>query len=254
MFNRSFFSNLPPATKNLLILNLIIWAFMAIAPATTSSKIVELGGLHPVESHDFGIWQLFTYMFLHANFMHLFFNMWALLMFGYLVERAFGTKRYLFYYLSCGVGAAIIQLGVYELMIHNASGALSSREYSDVIDNGWNLLRQGLNYSDPVMGNFNVLVNFSVTIGASGAIFGILLAFGMLFPNLQMYLFFIPMPIKAKWVVLGYGIIEFFLGVAGSADSVAHFAHLGGMLFGFIMIWYWKKKSPGAGTGYGMNY
>lgn len=241
MFNRSFFSNLPPVTKNLLILNIIIWAFTAIAPASAQSTLLRLGGLHYVTSQGFGIWQYFTYMFIHEQFFHLFFNMWALLMFGYAVEQVLGSRRFLFFYLSCGVGAAIIQTGVFALMINHVAGALSPQEYATVVDNGWGIMQQGYNYTYPPMGELNGLIN-GTTIGASGAIFGILLAVGMLFPNNSMYIMFIPYPVKAKWVVLGYGVLEIFLGVAAPSDGVAHFAHLGGMLFGFVMLWYWKQQ------------
>lgn len=241
MFNRSFFNNLPPVTKNLLILNIIVWAFMAIAPASTADKVSQLGGLHYLTSPGFGIWQFITYMFIHANFMHLFFNMWALLMFGYAVEQTLGSKRYLFYYLSCGVGAAIIQMGVYAIMIQNASAGLSDYEYGKVLHDGWYLLKDNMNYVSPQLGNLNLLIN-STTIGASGAVFGILLAFGMLFPNTTMYIMFVPYPVKAKWVVIGYGAIEVFMGFGGVNDGVAHFAHLGGMLFGLIMLLYWRNQ------------
>lgn len=242
MFNRSFFSNLPPVTKNLLILNVIVWAFMAIVPGSTSMRVMNLGALHYVTSPGFGIWQLFTYMFIHANFVHLFFNMWALLMFGYVIENTFGQKRFLLYYITCGLGAALVQLGVFAIMINNASHGLNQAEYTYLIDQGWQYMKDGYNFTDPVLGHLNGLVN-GPTVGASGAIFGILLAFGMLYPNTPMYFFFIPYPVKAKWIVIGYGILEFCLGIGGPADGVAHFAHLGGMLFGFLMIWYWKRQA-----------
>lgn len=243
MFNKSFFSNLPPVTKNVLIINVIIWAFMAITPASTSDKLTDIGGLHYVTSQGFGFWQLFTYMFIHANFMHLFFNMWALLMFGYAIEQRLGSKRFLFYYMSCGVGAAIVQIIVFAIAINNLASKLPAEAYSEVINNGWAVLQHGQNYVNPVMGNLNLLIN-TATVGASGAVFGILLAVGMYFPNNTMYLMFVPYPIKAKWLVLGYGILELAMGIGAPADGIAHFAHLGGMLFGFIMIWYWKRRTP----------
>jgi hypothetical protein len=143
-------------------------------------------------------------MFTHVEFNHLFFNMFALFMFGATLENYWGQKRYLTYYLVTGIGAGLIQILV--------------------------LLLQGVTSPIP-------------TIGASGAVFGLLLAFGMLFPNTPLYLMFIPIPIKAKYMVLGYGLIELFFGVAGfRMDNVAHFAHLGGMLFGIVLILYWRKK------------
>lgn len=251
MFNRSFFSNLPPVTKNLLIINVIIWAFIAITPAATTNKILELGALHYVTSKVFGVWQFFTYMFIHKDFWHLFFNMWALLMFGYAVEQRLGSKRFLFYYISCGLGAAIVQTIVFAVAIYNVQRGLTPAEYSFVLDNGWNIIQTGLSarpLSD-AMQNLILLINMPV-IGASGAVFGILLAMGMYFPNATMYLMFVPYPIKAKWIVIGYGVIELVMGIGSPGDGIAHFAHLGGMLFGFLMIWYWKMKEK---KGQGFN-
>ena len=242
MFNRSFFSNLPPVTKNILIINIIIWVFLAVTPQSTQLRMLNLGGLHYITSQGFGIWQVFTYMFIQKDFWHLFFNMWALLMFGNLIEQRLGSKRFLVYYISCGVGAAIIQIIVYAIMINHYAQMISPQEYSLVVANGWELMSEGYNYSMPVLGQLNGLIN-GCTIGASGAVFGILLAMGMLFPNVTLYLMFVPYPIKAKWVVLGYGLIELLLGFSATGDGIAHFAHLGGMLFGFIMIWYWKKQA-----------
>lgn len=242
MFNKSFFANLPPVTKNLLIINIIVWAFMAIAPETSAEKLVDLGGLHYVTSRGFGIWQIFTYMFIHGGFVHLFFNMWALLMFGYAIERSLGSGRFLFFYLTCGIGAGIIQEVVYIFSIDHYAGMLDMQAYTMVREYGWDALQQGKNFVDPTMATLNLLIN-SATVGASGAIFGILLAVGMLFPNNEMYIMFIPYPIKAKWVVLGYGVIELLLGIAGPADGIAHFAHLGGMLFGFILLKYWINEA-----------
>lgn len=241
MFDRSFFSNLPVVTRNLLIINIIVWAFMAITPASTSNKVMELGGLHYFTSHGFGVWQLFTYMFIHANFMHLFFNMWGLLMFGMLIENSLGSKRFLFYYISCGLGAALIQMGVYAYMINQVASGMDHQEYSYVMQYGWEVLRNGQNFVIPSMGELNALVN-GVTVGASGAIFGILIAVAMLYPDLRMYIMFIPVPVKAKWMVLGYGLIELLQGATGANSSVAHFAHLGGLVVGFIILWYWKYR------------
>ena len=214
---------------------------MAITPDSVSDTVMRLGGLHYFTSQGFGIWQLFTYMFIHANFMHLFFNMWGLLMFGMLIEQSMGSRRFLFYYISCGFGAALIQMGVYAITIHQVASHLNHIEYSYVMQNGWDVMKDGFNYTNPVMGQLNGLIN-GTTIGASGAIFGILIAVAMLFPNLPMFIMFIPVPVKAKWMVLGYGIIELFQGVVRTNDGVAHFAHLGGLLIGFIILLYWKHQ------------
>ena len=219
---------------------------MAVTPATVSERVLNYGGLHYFTSEGFRFWQPLTYMFIHAGFTHLFFNMWALLMFGYIIERSLGSKRFLFYYIVCGVGAAVIQMIVFAVMINHVASGMSHAEYAFVIDHGWEL-QQGAQFSVPVSWNQVAMTQLcslinSTTIGASGAVFGILLAVGMLFPNATMYMMFVPYPIKAKWIVLGYGVLELCLGFGMPADGVAHFAHLGGMLFGLILLLYWKKQ------------
>lgn len=240
MISSSFFSRIPPVTKNLLIVNVIIWAFTALIPKSATSLDNYLA-MHYVLSPAFNAIQVFSYMFLHANFMHLFFNMFALLMFGSTIERALGSKRFLFYYISCGIGAALIQEGVFALMVAKYHAIFSDTDFNDIITRGYKLIQNGYNFVDPSAGTLNALVN-TPTVGASGAVYGILLAFGMLFPNQPIYLMFIPIPIKAKWMVIGYGAIELLYGVSGTAPGVAHWAHLGGMLFGVFMILYWKKR------------
>lgn len=247
MFNRSFFSNLGPVTKNLLILNVLIWVFLAVVRGSVVQSVENYGALHYFDSTYFGIWQLVTYMFIHVDFIHLFFNMWALLMFGYAIEYAFGSKRFLFYYMVCGIGAGLIQIAVYSWMVNNAVSVLSPAEYATVMQEGGEVIRRGINFPNESMAYANALINLQSTIGASGAVYGILLAFGMLFPNQEIYLMFVPYPIKAKWVVIGYGALELLLGFGGAHDGVAHFAHLGGMLFGLALIIYWKHKYSNQG-------
>lgn len=188
------FRMLPTVVKNLLIVNLIVFLAQMVLEKYGYNNITSMCALNAIETGRFRIWQLFTYMFMHANWSHILFNMFALWMFGYVLENYWGSRRFLFYYLVCGVGAGICNLLV----------------------PGWGL-----------------------TVGASGAVYGILLAFGMMFPNERIYLYFI-MPIKAKWFVIGYAAIELFNGMF-VADGVAHFAHLGGMLFGLLLILYWRK-------------
>jgi len=216
--NNSFLETITPVTRSLLIINLIVWVGCLLMQ---SSLITSHFGLHYFMAEKFYLYQLVTYMFTHVDFSHLFFNMFALFMFGSVLERTWGPKRYLTYYFITGIGAGLIQL----LVVHfQVQSFMSSIELS----------------SAEVVFLYNSL---PVTIGASGAVFGLLLAFGMLYPNAPLYLMFIPVPIKAKYFVIGYGLIEFFFGVSNRAgDNVAHFAHLGGMLFGIIMILYWKKK------------
>ena len=189
------FKMLPTVVKNLLIINLIFFLATMVLERYGFLYITNMMALNPILSGRFRVWQLVTYMFMHASFDHLFFNMFALWMFGYVLENFWGGKRFLLYYLVCGIGAGLLNLLI----------------------PGW-----------------------SITVGASGAVYGILLAFGMMFPNERIYLYFL-LPIKAKWFVIGYAAIELFEGVFRSYDGIAHFAHLGGMLFGLLLILYWRK-------------
>lgn len=235
---------MPVITKNLIIINFIVWVAMLVLPSKTGFELEHYGGLHYVTSPSFYPWQLFTYMFMHStdSFGHLFFNMFGLFMFGSVLERVFGSKRFLFYYISVGVGAALIQECVYGVWISHLSSSLPDyMSVNEVVDQGASLLAANRIFTDPAAAKICMLANLP-TIGASGALYGILLAFGMIFPNMPLYMIFFPVPIKAKWMVLGYGVIELFLGVTGLQSGVAHFAHLGGMVFGFMIIYYWKKK------------
>lgn len=243
----SFLNSIPPVTKNIIIINLLVWLAMLILPQRLGIDFLQIGGLHYFKAPDFNPIQVVTYMFMHdtGTFAHLFFNMFTLWMFGITLERVMGSARYLFFYISVGIGAALFQELVWSFtwehqfldwvsrstgaplsMVHEAFGSGQLGEWQDYFLNRYN-----------------------ITIGASGAVYGILLGFGMLFPNRPLYLMFVPVPIKAKWMVIGYGVIEILLGVAGN-DGVAHFAHLGGMIFGFILLYYWKKKGAIHGDFY----
>lgn len=216
------FSFLPPVVKNLLIINGILF----LADLALSRFGIDLNGmlgLHFFLASDFHIFQLLTYMFMHGNFSHLFFNMFALWMFGNTLENIWGSKRFLVYYLLCGVGAGLMQEGVQYI------------EYVTSLSH-----YQNVNLGGTIVPMAQYL-NYMTTVGASGAIYGLLLAFGMMFPNSMIYLYFF-VPIKAKWFVIGYAAIELLTGVFSSGDHVAHFAHLGGMLIGLIIILIWKKK------------
>lgn len=225
--------NMPTVTKNLLIINVL--AFLAMYVLKSSNilgggaiDINDICGLHFFMAADFHFYQLFTYMFMHANFEHILFNMFALWMFGCVVERVWGGKKFLFYYISCGVGAGLFQ----ELAQYIQLSILAND--------------QGFILSQIPSATFNALT----TVGASGAIYAILLAFGMIFPNERIFVFPLPIPIKAKWFVMGYAAIELFSAMATSNSGVAHIAHLGGMVFGFFMIRYWNKHPE---TGYGKD-
>jgi membrane associated rhomboid family serine protease len=219
----SFAGTLPIVTKNLLIINGIVWIAQFVLLRRADIDLTQQFGLHFLFSENFRIYQLATYMFLHDpySFSHVFFNMFAVFMFGRTLEDIWGPKRFLSYYLITGIGAAIVQIVILYLRI---SASVPSEMF--------------------------YAVN-SITVGASGAVFGILLAFGMLFPNAQLFIIPFPFPIKAKWFVIGYGLLELFFGVSNRVgDNVAHFAHLGGMLFGILMILYWRKKDRGYGRYY----
>lgn len=237
---RSMFSSMPPVVKNLLIINVLIWLIMALSPEADRVLTKNLA-LYYFSSPGFRPYQLFTYMFLHGGFTHLFFNMFALLMFGMTIERAMGSARFLFYYISVGIGAAFIQMGVFALYINHLQGMFEPEAARQIIERGWELMQSGYGFGDPDIQKLNAFVNTPM-VGASGAIYGVLLAFGFLFPNVPIFIFFIPVPIKAKWLIIGYFVLELLYGVGGTADGVAHFAHIGGMVFGFLLLLYWKRR------------
>ena len=243
---RNIFSAIPPVTKNLIIINFIIWLAMMIVPSRTGFDITQNGALHYFEASDFNPVQLLTYMFMHStrDFAHILFNMFTLFMFGITLERVIGSQRFLFYYLSCGIGAALIQELVWSFTWQDAAVKTLANLYHVDFPEMRDVIQQVLSGKPigNVRENLMAFQNMYVTVGASGAIYGVLLAFGMLFPNRPLYLMFVPVPIKAKWMVIGYGAIELLIGLSQANDGVAHFAHLGGMIFGFIMIYYWKKK------------
>ena len=216
-------NNLPTVTKNILIINVLCY-FGSIVAQRYGINLNNYLGLHFFLASDFNLAQFFTYMFMHANFQHIFFNMFAVWMFGRVLEQVWGPRRFLFYYILCGIGAGIVQ----EVVLY-VDYAINLSHYENV-NTGLAII------------SMSEYLNLLITIGASGAVYAILLAFGMLFPNSRMYIFPIPVPIKAKYFVIGYAIIELVLGFSGS-DGVAHFAHLGGMLFGIFVILNWRRKN-----------
>ena len=215
---------IPTITKNLLIINII--CYMAKMVLGGRIDFDGLFGLHFFLAQDFHIHQLLTYMFMHASFTHLFFNMFALWMFGGTVERIFGEKRYLIYYIICGLGAAVCQEISQFVQIY----ALLPSEVP--IEHMFHL-----SYAD------KLTLNAFTTVGASGSVYGILLAFGMSYPEERIFIFPLPVPIKAKWFVILYAAIELGSALTSRGDGVAHVAHLGGMLFGYILIKFWRKTS-----------
>ena len=220
-FRPQGFSILPLVVKNLLIINGIFFLATIAMDMVWHVDLAQYLGLHYIGASDFQPYQFVTYMFMHGSFGHLFFNMFALWMFGNAIENAWGPKRFLFFYMVCGIGAGLTQELVQYIQLN------------DIVQN-YEYVRLN-NRSIPVDEYLNMLT----TVGASGAVYGILLAFGMMWPNSRIYLYFL-IPIKTKWFVLIYGLLELFSGFS-SIDNVAHFAHVGGMVFGLLLILYWKN-------------
>lgn len=260
--------SIPPVVKNLIIINVLLLLGTFVIGNSFSIDLDHLLGLHFFKSEYFRPHQFITHMFMHGNIGHLFFNMFALFMFGRVLESVWGPRRFLIYYFITGLGAAILHSFVgwldYASMMRDATAfantptpellSLFVKEHvgrpapwvMEFIDRWFDNPESGA-YINQALQMVNRIITESInipTVGASGAVFGVLLAFGMLFPNTELMLLFPPIPIKAKYFVIFYGLVELFLGVQNqSGDNVAHFAHLGGMLFGFLLIKFWNKNS-----------
>ena len=218
------FRQIPPITKNLLIINVLAF-FAHVVLKDHGFSMNDTFGLHFIMASDFQFYQLFTYMFMHANVSHLFFNMFALWMFGCTIERAWGSQRFLAFTLLCGVGA-----GIFQELAQFVSYAVHGLAAYDSV-----------NISGMIMSMDSYLNQWN-TVGFSGAVYGILLGFGMTYPEERIFVFPLPFPIKGKWFVCIYAAIELFSALSTSNDNVAHIAHLGGMVVGFFIIRYWKYK------------
>ena len=224
---------LPVVTKNLLYINGLMFLALMVAEKY-GLDLNEYLGLHLFVADDFKPFQIVTYMFMHGDFMHLLFNMFALFMFGRVLENVWGPKRFLTFYMFTGIGAGLIQ-EVVQFIYYETQLAMYS----------------GVNLGSGLIVPMSQYLNMWITVGASGAIYGILLAFAMTFPNEKLFIMPFPFPIKAKYFVIIFGIIELLSGMSNRAgDNVAHFAHLGGMLFGLILILYWRKKGDINGPYY----
>ncbi|MGV3510260.1 MAG: rhomboid family intramembrane serine protease [Sphingobacteriaceae bacterium] len=234
-FGSSPFANIPPVVKNLLIINVIFFIAMHMFGANGQYPLVKYLAVYYFDSPNFRVWQVVTYMFMHSptSLTHILFNMFALFSFGPTLEYTFGSKRFLNYYLITGLGALVLQMAVQALEVYQITGSITINTNTFTSDVPEHISTLSSIYYTPML-------------GASGAIFGVLIAFGMLFPNAELMLIFLPVPIKAKYLIPFYIILELFLGVKQfSGDSVAHFAHLGGALFGFLLIKYWGIRRPG---------
>ncbi len=274
-YRPSGFNVLPTVIKNLLIINGLFFLATLVFELKLHIDLTNILGLHYFFSEEFRPYQLVTYMFMHGSFGHIFFNMFALWMFGNILENVWGPKRFLIYYLVCGIGAILLHYTIHYFEIQptitalnnyiadpsgdafkylfdkgtlDFSGIRDKNTFQDLLNNYQSLLASGetgkaLHASVIFVEEYKrVFLNAPVVVGASGSVFGLLLAFGMMFPDSKIYMYFL-FPIKAKYFVILYGAIELFGAVNNSqTDNIAHYAHLGGMLFGFFLIKYWKKK------------
>jgi membrane associated rhomboid family serine protease len=221
-YNRGgFFASIPLVIKNIIIIN----AFMLILTMINREFMIEHFALFYPASAFFKPWQIVTHIFMHGNFGHLLFNMYALWMFGSVLEQLWGPKKFLLYYLVTGLGAAALHMGVQWLEASSLVNAIN--------ENGADAMN--------ALTRYRILMN-TPTVGASGAVYGILLAYGMLFPNNELRIIFLPIALKAKYFVIIFAVIELILGLVGGGN-IAHFAHLGGMIFGYFLIRYWKKRN-----------
>jgi membrane associated rhomboid family serine protease len=276
-YSPSGFGFLPPVVKNLIIINGLFFLATLVLGNVLHLDLTDYLGLHYFASLKFAPYQFITYMFMHGSFSHIFFNMFALWMFGSVLEQVWGPKKFLLYYIITGIGAALVHYMVFYFQItpvlqsmdafisnpdlvtlqqfvsnHQFSVSDSSGDFYQAFENfklNYVTLQQDPGNVQAMQDSINFIsayrehfLSLPVVVGASGAIYGLLLAFGMLFPNSLIYLYlFIPM--KAKWFVIIFGAIELFSGFYNQGGNIAHFAHLGGMIFGFLLIMYWKKKS-----------
>jgi membrane associated rhomboid family serine protease len=238
---QSPFQNIPPVVKNLIIINAIMLLATFMFGSVMRIDLNRILGLFYFESSLFKPFQLVSHIFMHGGIAHLFFNMFALFMFGRVLEQVWGSKRFFIYYFFTGIGAAVLHSLVNFIEAKSIMASLSPEQIELVKSEGVAIFQQGKNFTHQGMAALNVMLNIP-TVGASGAVFGVLLAFGMYFPNTQLMLLFPPIPIKAKYFVMIYGGIELYLGFTQANSNIAHFAHLGGMLFGFILIKIWARK------------
>lgn len=238
-------NNMTDTVKQLLIINVLFFIGSYFVPQAN-----ELLSLHYFESDGFKFWQPITHMFMHGSLMHIFFNMFALVSFGSALEQMWGAKKFLFFYFSCGIGAALVHSGVNYYHFHDGLNLLvnSGIQKADIME----ILSQGMYNKSweevvPVSSVKSMIEAYAgAAVGASGAIYGLLVAFAFMFPNAELALMFIPVPIKAKYFVPVIVLLDLFSGVTGyslfGSGNIAHFAHVGGALIGFIMMWYWKKN------------
>lgn len=222
---------IPTITKNLLIINILAFLTMLVLNQVSGIDLNNIFGLHFFMASNFHVYQLVTYIFMHGGWEHIILNMFMLWMFGAVVEQAWGPKKFLFYYIFCGVGAGIMQEIAQFFWVYFMLNGQQSLSIGDAIS---------------VMSQLSSQLDGLTTVGASGAIYALLLAFGMMFPDQKMFIIPIPVPIKAKWMIIGSIAVELFSAMAMPGSNVAHLAHLGGMIFGFFLIRYWRNHPGGS--------
>lgn len=240
-YGRGFFG-MPPVVKNIIMINILMLLATFAVNSVFGIDLNSRLGLYFPKSEHFQPYQILTHMFMHGGLWHLFFNMYALYIFGQILENVWGPKRFMIYYLVTGLGAALVHESVITFEYLKLMKVIEPDQLKLVLNEGASYFAEGKVFTDPVMQELQLLLN-TPTVGASGAIFGVLLAFGVLFPNTQLMLLFPPIPIKAKYFVLIYGAIELYLAFTQPGSNIAHTAHLGGMLFGYILIRYWRKTT-----------
>jgi membrane associated rhomboid family serine protease len=231
------FTNLPPVVKNLIIINILCFlpSLYFSHYFSANDPIAQLFGVYYFNSPNFRIWQVITYMFIHGGWLHIAFNMFVLFQFGPIVEYSIGSKRFFNLYFICGLGAIALQMLVQAVEVHAITGAFTLSNPSTDVNYYYQFGEHGQKMYDIYNGGM---------VGASGAIFGVMTAFGVLYPDMELMIMFIPVPVKAKYAIMGYIVFEIWLTVHQTqGDNVAHLAHLGGALFGFFLVKFWQKRT-----------
>ncbi|MFV5684409.1 rhomboid family intramembrane serine protease [Flavobacterium sp. GB2R13] len=238
--------NVTETVKQLIIINILFF----VGTLALGDPAYKMLSMYFPENPNFQVWQPISHMFMHGGFMHIFFNMFALYSFGSALESIWGSKKFLFFYISCGLGAALLHTGINYYYYQDGLNVLMEQGFSKTeilaVLNGKGNDQIVPLLNSPSFQNF-VSAYFGTVVGASGAIYGVIVAFAFMFPNAELALMFIPVPIKAKYFVPGLVLVDLYLGVSGKSifgggGGVAHFAHVGGALFGFLIMWYWKKN------------
>jgi len=218
--------NVTPVIKNLIIINALFF-LATMAFQSFDIHLDRILSMFYFDAEEFGIWQIATHMFMHGSVMHIAFNMLGLYFLGTNLERIWGSQRFLFFYLSCGLGAAFVHMAANGFDVFSAIGSLTAP--AEMVEQS--------NYGSALYSAYKIPV-----LGASGAVYGVFAAFAYLFPNTRLMLLFPPIPVKAKWLILAVVVYDLYAGLNGMKTGTAHFAHLGGALFGFLMVYYWQRK------------